>query len=433
MNPIAEEAMRSSALAQPLSLGWGEVKEGLCILGVQALAELDQWPVVLSWVLRQYQRPEEIPATIMQMCILLYAKVGHETAIQEATRTWLFCPATVGLGAYRTVAELYLLCVLLPLGRTDDARQLVLGEVGSRAFSEDQRRLALEVSFYATWELRSILDRWDALSVRDEGLNVPLQLKRYMAAMGNGQPSPHRHFLQCMERKLFRMDVQHDADEVFLAVLDFIQQQMDDPALALEIQGLYQISVELQLQCLQCSCTKRRPSFLLSLPLHIKEGPNSLEDCIVSFFQLQDLSGIDSCFCAECRVKTPSKQGFKLLSLPTILCMQLQRFRNSARGTDKLDCSLAFPDSFDFQDFWKLNVFSQDFQKNGSTKYSLFAVIVHIGSAWCGHYTAYVLVPEHGWFYADDSHVVRATWDDVRATYGGRGRTAYMLLYRRNS
>lgn len=201
MNPIAEEAMRSSALAQPLSLGsvarqsplwgsgvshvvhlldtaaeqfvvhrdfqtsfgvceeglailvenetedsrWGEVKEGLCILGVQALAELDQWPGVLSWVLRQYQRPEEIPATIMQMCILLYAKVGHETAIQEATRTWLFCPATVGLGAYRTVAELYLLCVLLPLGRTDDARQLVLGEVGSRAFSEDQRRLALEV------------------------------------------------------------------------------------------------------------------------------------------------------------------------------------------------------------------------------------------------------------------------------------------------
>lgn len=124
---------------------WGEVKEGLCILGVQALAELDQWPGVLSWVLRQYERPEEIPAKIMQMCILLYAKVGHEAAIQEAARIWLFCPASTGLGSYRTVAELYLLCVLLPLGLTDDAREFVLGEVGSRAFSEDQRQLALEV------------------------------------------------------------------------------------------------------------------------------------------------------------------------------------------------------------------------------------------------------------------------------------------------
>jgi len=45
----------------------GEAKEGLCILGVQALAELDQWPAVLSWVLRQYERPEEIPADIIQM------------------------------------------------------------------------------------------------------------------------------------------------------------------------------------------------------------------------------------------------------------------------------------------------------------------------------------------------------------------------------
>ncbi|KAK0134718.1 Peroxisome assembly protein 26 [Merluccius polli] len=123
---------------------WGEVKEGLCILGIQALAELDQWPGVLSWVLRQYERPEEIPAKIMQI-IILYAKLGHEAAIQEVARVWLLCPATAGLGSYRTVSELYLLCVLLPLGRTDEARQLVLGEVGSSAFSEDQRQLALEV------------------------------------------------------------------------------------------------------------------------------------------------------------------------------------------------------------------------------------------------------------------------------------------------
>ena len=65
--------------------------------------------------------------------------------MQEATGAWLLCPAGAAPGPYRTVAELYLLCVLLPLGRTDDARRLVLGEVGGRAFSENQRQLALEV------------------------------------------------------------------------------------------------------------------------------------------------------------------------------------------------------------------------------------------------------------------------------------------------
>ncbi|KAG7267389.1 hypothetical protein CRUP_017738 [Coryphaenoides rupestris] len=96
-----------------------------------------------SLVLRGSSSPSS--PTAAGLSILLYSKVGHEAAIQEAARLWLFCPATAGLASYRTVAELYLLCVLLPLGHTEDARQLVLGEVGGRAFSEDQRRLALEV------------------------------------------------------------------------------------------------------------------------------------------------------------------------------------------------------------------------------------------------------------------------------------------------
>ncbi|CAL8318824.1 unnamed protein product [Lota lota] len=521
---------------------WGEVKEGLCILGVQALAELDQWPEVLSWVLRQYELPEEIPAQIMQMCILLYAKVGQEAVIQEAAWIWLLCPVVAGQGCYRTVAELYLLCVLLPLGRTDDARRLVLGEVGGRAFSEDQRQLALDVvmeketqgqetpagcsrspspgvpvpapppggqnyrcalmdklramlrllcrslslssspgwfplrrlfmamvilyilvvrmnpglrglgnygltccvnallqSFSATVELKDLLDRWDSSSVHEADLNVPLQLKRALGAFRD--PScldPHRHFLYCLDRQHIRLNVQHDADEVFLAVLNFIQQQMDDKALAREIQSLYQISVEHHLQCLQCSSTQTQPgpSYLLSLPLHIGESAhNTLKDCMESFFKLQELSGYDSCLCAQCRAWTPSKQGLKILSLPTILCVQLQRFRYQTHGIRKLDCSVEFPESFDFQEICSQDVFSKDFKKNERTEYSLFAVIVHTGTAMCGHYTAYVRSrPGQGWFYADDSRVEGASWDEVKNTYGGhRSRTAYMLLYRRNS
>ncbi|XP_044042224.1 peroxisome assembly protein 26 [Siniperca chuatsi] len=123
----------------------GEFKAGFCILGIQALAELNQWHGVLSWVLQQYEHQEKIPAKIMQMCILLYSKVGEPAAMQEAARVWLNCPSNSRVTGFGTVAELYLLHVLVPLGHRDEALELIDGEVGSGAFTEDQRQTALDV------------------------------------------------------------------------------------------------------------------------------------------------------------------------------------------------------------------------------------------------------------------------------------------------
>ncbi|TNN63172.1 Peroxisome assembly protein 26 [Liparis tanakae] len=107
----------------------GDVKAGFCILGIQALAELNQWHGVFSWVHQQYEYQEEIPAKIMQMCILLYSKVGEPAAMQEAARVWLHCPSNSRAAGFRTVAELYLLHVLVPLGHRDEAVDLIAGSV----------------------------------------------------------------------------------------------------------------------------------------------------------------------------------------------------------------------------------------------------------------------------------------------------------------
>ena len=65
--------------------------------------------------------------------------------MQEAARVWLHCPANSRVTGFRTVAELYLLHVLVPLGHTDEAVELIAGEVGSNAFTEDQKQTALDV------------------------------------------------------------------------------------------------------------------------------------------------------------------------------------------------------------------------------------------------------------------------------------------------
>eukprot|EP00064_Thunnus_orientalis_P018637 superscaffoldBa00004354_g18740 len=126
-----------------------------------------------------------------------------------------------------------------------------------------------------------------------------------------------------------------------------------------------------------------------------------------SFFEHQELRGIDCCFCAECGKKTPSKQGVKLLSLPPILCVHLKRFRNYRGYTRKLDCKVTFPETFDLSEI-PPEAFSADFAQN-DCKYTLYAVVVHSGTAMFGHYTAYVRDKrEQCWYYADDSHVEKS-------------------------
>ncbi|XP_033989202.1 ubl carboxyl-terminal hydrolase 18 [Trematomus bernacchii] len=291
-------------------------------------------------------------------------------------------------------------------------------------------------TFSATWELGEILDKWEGAAVREESRNIPLQLKRVLSAMKSdtSRPAPHHAFLHSLDLNRIRLGTQHDADEVFLSILNLLQHQMDDKHLALEIQNLYKISVETCVQCLDCSSVQTLNTYLLSLPLHVKEDHDSLEGCMTSFFEHQELRGINCCFCAKCEKKTPSKKGVKLLSLPRILSVHLKRFRNSNGYTQKLDCRITFPETIDVSETVK-EAFSSDFNQN-DCKYTLHAVVVHSGYASFGHYTAYMRHRgSQRWYYADDSYVHQASWEEVQRSYGGnhsRG-TAYMLMYRRGS
>ncbi|XP_058481583.1 ubl carboxyl-terminal hydrolase 18 isoform X2 [Solea solea] len=287
----------------------------------------------------------------------------------------------------------------------------------------------------ATWELSDLLQQWNTAGVRSGSLNVPLQLKRLLLAMMNDVPQhvPHRDFLHCLDRNAVSLNVQHDADEVFLSILNSMYQQMDDRELALEIQDLYKVSVETRLQCLECTSVQTRSSYLLSLPLRVKEDHNRLEDCISSFLEVHELRDINSCFCARCETKTPSKQGVKLLSLPRIVCMHLKRFRYRHGNARKLNCQVTFPETLDFCEIAK-DGFSADFAQSECT-YTLYAVVVHCGGATFGHYTAFVRDRvNQEWYHADDSRVKRSSWANVQRTYGNTAYsgTAYMLMYRRD-
>ncbi|KAL4660315.1 peroxisome assembly protein 26 isoform X1 [Arapaima gigas] len=122
-----------------------ELKAALCIVGIQAQAELNLWQGVLAWVLQHYDTPEKIPAKILQMCILLYSKVGEPAIMHEASKEWLNCPVNKTLAGCGAVTELYILHILLPCFQFLEARDLVLGQVGSVMLNDSQRQSALEM------------------------------------------------------------------------------------------------------------------------------------------------------------------------------------------------------------------------------------------------------------------------------------------------
>ncbi|XP_040418985.1 peroxisome assembly protein 26 isoform X2 [Cygnus olor] len=102
-----------------------EVKCSLCVVGIQALAEMNRWREVLSWLLRYYHVPERLPPKIMELCILLYSKVGEPQVMLEVGSSWLRDLSNKSLPEYGSLLELYLLRVLLPLGLFKGAEELV--------------------------------------------------------------------------------------------------------------------------------------------------------------------------------------------------------------------------------------------------------------------------------------------------------------------
>uniref|UniRef100_A0A8B9GMB9 Peroxisomal biogenesis factor 26 n=1 Tax=Amazona collaria TaxID=241587 RepID=A0A8B9GMB9_9PSIT len=104
-----------------------EVKCSLCVVGIQALAEMNRWREVLSWVLQYYHVPEQLPPKVLELCILLYSKVRDPQVMLEVGSSWLTDQTNKSLPEYGSLLELYLLHVLLPLGQFEGAEELVRG------------------------------------------------------------------------------------------------------------------------------------------------------------------------------------------------------------------------------------------------------------------------------------------------------------------
>jgi hypothetical protein len=175
----------------------------------------------------------------------------------------------------------------------------------------------------------------------------------------------------------------------------------------------------------------------MDIPLEVK-GFTNLIDSLQGFTDSVPLSGSNKFSCSNCNSKQDASRDCKFLDTPPILTFSLLRLIYDFKACNrvKVTSEFAFPMEIDFKPFLvhSESISNLD-EKNAKSKiYKLYSIILHSGSAYEGHYHAYIYdIKSESWFDFNDSSVLPlGDINMIQKAYGNRDECAYMLLYRRS-
>ncbi|OXB80475.1 UNVERIFIED_CONTAM: hypothetical protein H355_004308, partial [Colinus virginianus] len=190
--------------------------------------------------------------------------------------------------------------------------------------------------------------------------------------------------------------VQYDAAQLFLTIWNLLKKQLKNLELVGKLSDLYTICVQEHLACQVCSSETKRNSSMLTLPVPLLDSCShklkTLEECLQCFFQPEELTGQNMCFCEHCGKKTPF--------------LQVSRSIAPSAYIHKLSDCLPFPQDLDFNAVLTEQQCEAYDNEKDSWQYELFAVVAHSGSISSGHYCAYIRsLTECKWYCFNDSIV----------------------------
>lgn len=160
--------------------------------------------------------------------------------------------------------------------------------------------------------------------------------------------------------------------------------------------------------------------------------PMSLRDCLNRFTRPEHLGSGAKIKCNRCHSYQESTKQLTLNKLPIVCCFHLKRFEHSNMTRRKIPTYISFPMDLDLSPFMASRrsangkdqkVVNDDLHISKNNKYSLFAVINHLGSLQSGHYSVFVRQHEDQWFRCNDSVIMKASIQDVLQS------EAYLLFY----
>nr|AWW15231.1 ubiquitin carboxyl-terminal hydrolase 3 [Leavenworthia alabamica] len=163
------------------------------------------------------------------------------------------------------------------------------------------------------------------------------------------------------------------------------------------VHNIFQGILTNETRCLRCETVTARDETFLDLSLDIEQN-SSITSCLKNFSSTETLHAEDKFFCDKCCSLQEAQKRMKIKKPPHILVIHLKRFKyiEQLGRYKKLSYRVVFP--------LELKL-SNTVEPYTDIEYSLFAVVVHVGSGPNhGHYVSLVKSHNH-WLFFDDENV----------------------------
>lgn len=165
------------------------------------------------------------------------------------------------------------------------------------------------------------------------------------------------------------------------------------------------------------------PYNILQLPIP-DDGEIDLETCIKNFTVEEELKDKDQYKCEECKKYVDAIKKTSIWDTPTVLIIQLKRFKNTYTSTTKVRSTVKYP----LKDLSFENSCSEYYPIKH--KYDLYGVIQHTGSLHGGHYIAHTKNPiNNKWYEFNDDDVLHIPDDKIEKEL--ISRDSYILCYKK--
>ena len=164
------------------------------------------------------------------------------------------------------------------------------------------------------------------------------------------------------------------------------------------------------------------PFTILSVPT-LEEGEMTLDDCIKEFNKEELLIGENQYNCEECGTKTDAVKRMYIWELPSILIIQLKRFKNEGSRIWKTKSKVSYP-----MNDLDMKPSLIDWNDVTDTKYDLCGVSEHRGACNYGHYIAYCKSEiNKKWYEFDDEDIFYIPDEDAEKQIVNEN--SYILFY----
>jgi len=176
---------------------------------------------------------------------------------------------------------------------------------------------------------------------------------------------------------------QQDVQELNRVLFDVLEKALKTTPYEALIQELYTGSLMNQIACNECGNARGNEEAFLDLSIQVL-GQKGVQESLKSYFEPEEFTGDNKIECDICGKKTDSKKGPKVTKLPPILTFSLNRYTMDYETFQrkKVNDRFEYPLELDMSPH-------VDFDPE-YCQYELKAIIIHSGSAYGGHYHAYI-------------------------------------------